>query len=75
MQIESLVYSDKLWQAVADFAQNCTWKAGPIYLVSDLINLNEKYGFIKIDEKEAPVTIRQGWKPGGDGAFLSFKLI
>ncbi|WP_211237342.1 hypothetical protein [Paenibacillus massiliensis] len=28
MQIESLTYSDKLWQAVAEYAQNCSWKAG-----------------------------------------------
>lgn len=134
MQIESLTYSDKLWQAVAEYAQNCSWKAGgnlakqikegqfsdwervfvaldddqiagyctfaktdcipdvsytpyigfmfvgeqyrgqrlseklilsvltyakelgfeKVYLVSDHVNLYEKYGFLKIDEKEAP---------------------
>ncbi|WP_176758939.1 GNAT family N-acetyltransferase [Alkaliphilus peptidifermentans] len=25
-----------------------------VYLISDHINLSEKYGFMKIDEKEAP---------------------
>ena len=25
-----------------------------VYLVSDHVNLYEKYGFVKIDEKEAP---------------------
>jgi ribosomal protein S18 acetylase RimI-like enzyme len=134
MQIESLIDSDKLWQVVAEYAQNCSWKAGPalakqmkgclfsdwervfaaldgdhitgfctlaktdcipnipyspyigfvfvgeqfrgnriseililsalayakergfdkVYLVSDHVNLYEKYGFVKIDEKEAP---------------------
>jgi len=28
MQIESLIYSDKLWQDVTEYAQNCSWKAG-----------------------------------------------
>jgi predicted N-acetyltransferase YhbS len=134
MQIESLTYSDKLWQVVAEYAQNCSWKAGAnlakqmkkchfsdwervfaafdgdniagyctfaktdcipdvsytpyigfvfveeqyrgnrlseelilsvlayakelgfdkVYLVSDHVNLYEKYGFVKIDEKKAP---------------------
>ena len=134
MQIKSLVYGNELWNAVAQYAQNCSWKAGPslakqmqedkfsdwervfvaldndniagfctlaktdcipdvtytpyisfvfvgekyrgnrlseklivfaltyakelgfdkVYLVSDHINLYEKYGFVKIDEKEAP---------------------
>lgn len=134
MQIESLIYSDKLWQIVTEYAQKCSWGAGAtlakqmrerhfsdwervfvaldsdhiagyctltktdcipdvtytpyigfvfvgeqyrgnrlseklilsalayakglgfdkVYLVSDHINLYEKYGFVKIDEKEAP---------------------
>ena len=134
MHIESLIYSDKLWQGVAEYAQNCSWGAGAnlskqmkeghfsdwervfaafdgdhivgyctfakndcipnvpytpyigfvfvgeqyrgkriseklilsalayakklgfdkVYLVSDHVNLYEKYGFVKIDEKEAP---------------------
>jgi predicted GNAT family N-acyltransferase len=134
MQIESLFYNDNLWQIVAEYAQNCSWKAGTtlakqmnechfsdwervfaaldgvqiagyctlaksdcipdiaytpyigfvfveeqyrgnrfseklifsalayakelgfdkVYLVSDHVNLYEKYGFVKIDEKKAP---------------------
>ncbi|MDQ0897682.1 GNAT family N-acetyltransferase [Paenibacillus sp. V4I7] len=134
MQIESLIYSDKLWQVVAEYAQECSWRAGAtlakqmkecdfsdwervfaaldgdhiagyctlaktdcipdiayspyigfvfvgeqyrgnrlseklilsalayakglgfdkVYLISDHINLYEKYGFMKADEKEAP---------------------
>lgn len=134
MQIESLNSSDKLWQVVAEYALNCSWKAGTtlakqmkefhfsdwervfaaldgdriagyctlaktdcipdvsytpyigfvfvgeqyrgdrlseklilsalayakelefdkVYLVSDHVNLYEKYGFKKVDEKEAP---------------------
>jgi len=134
MQIKPLVIGDELWEAVAQYAQDCSWKAGPslakqmkernfldwervfvaldneniagfctlaetdcisdvtytpyigfmfvgeqyrgnrlseklivlalsyakelgfdkVYLVSDHINLYEKYGFVKIDEKEAP---------------------
>ena len=29
MQIELLINSDKLWHVVAEYAQNCSWKAGP----------------------------------------------
>lgn len=134
MQIKSLVYSDKLWPAVSEYAHNCSWGAGAnlaiqmneraftdwervfvaldgeqiagyctlakidcipnvpytpyigfmfvgeayrgnrlseklisaalvyakkidfdsVYLVSDHINLYEKYGFVKVDEKMAP---------------------
>jgi predicted GNAT family N-acyltransferase len=134
MQIELLNSSDKLWQVVAEYAQNCSWAAGAslanqmkeshfsdwervfaaldgdritgyctlaktdcipdvsytpyigfvfvgeqyrgerlseklilsalayakelafdkVYLVSDHVNLYEKYGFKKVDEKEAP---------------------
>lgn len=134
MKIESLIYSDKMWQVVADYALGCSWRAGTalaekmkgnlfsdwervfaaidghqivgyctltktdcipdiayspyigfvfigeqyrgnrissklissalayakglgfdrVYLVSDHVNLYEKYGFVKIDEKEAP---------------------
>ena len=28
MQIESLIYSDKLWKVVAEYAQECSWRAG-----------------------------------------------
>lgn len=134
MRIESLFYSDKLWEAVAEYAEKCSWRAGVtlakqmkegyftdwervfaaldgdhiagyctfcktdcipdiaytpyigfvfvgeqyrgnrlseklilsalayatglgferVYLVSDHVNLYEKYSFVKIDEKEAP---------------------
>ena len=134
MQIKPLVNGDELWENVAEFAENCSWKAGSslakqmrehkfldwervfvaldnenidgfctlaktdcisdvtytpyigfmfigeqyrgnrlseklivfalayakelgfdkVYLVSDHINLYEKYGFVKIGEKEAP---------------------
>jgi predicted N-acetyltransferase YhbS len=133
MQIDSFIYSDKSWQIVAEYAQECSWGAGAtlakqmkechfsdwervfvaldgdliagyctlaktdcipdiaytpyigfvfvgeqyrgnrlseklilsalayakglgfdkVYLVSDHVNLYEKYGFVKIDEKEA----------------------
>lgn len=134
MQIESIIYCDKLWQVVTEYAQECSWRAGAnlakqmkeclfsdwervfvaldgdqiagyctlakidcipnisytpyigyvfvgeqyrgnrlseklilsalayakelgldkVYLVSDHVDLYEKYGFVKIDEKEAP---------------------
>lgn len=134
MKIRALVYGSELWQPVAEYARNCSWKAGSnlgeqmqrngfsdwervfvaldnkniagyctlaktdcipdvtytpyvgfvfvgekyrgnrlseemisfalkyakelefdkVYLVSDHENLYEKYGFIKIDEKQAP---------------------
>ena len=134
MKIKMLTYNDPLWEKTADYAENCSWKAGyklselmrnngfsdwervfvvlidgniagyctlskndcipnveytpyvgfifvgepyrgnriseklcltaieyaksigfdRVYLVSDHINLYDKYGFIKIDEKEAP---------------------
>ena len=134
VKIQSLMYSDPLWQIVAEYAEGCSWRAGAIlaekmkgndfsdwervyaamdgdqiagyctlsktdcipdipytpyigfvfvgeryrgkrlsgklilsalayakelgfdqaYLISDHVNLYEKYGFVKIDEKEAP---------------------
>jgi len=134
LKIKMLTYNDPLWEKTADYAENCSWKAGyklselmrnngfsdwervfvvlidgniagyctlskndcipnveytpyvgfifvgepyrgnriseklcltaieyaksigfdRVYLVSDHINLYDKYGFIKIDEKEAP---------------------
>ncbi|KTD83509.1 GNAT family N-acetyltransferase [Paenibacillus etheri] len=28
MQIESIIYSNKLWQIVIEYAQECSWRAG-----------------------------------------------
>ena len=47
--------SQKLITCVMEHAKNLGFRE--IYLVSDHINLYEKYGFIKVDEKPAP------WNP------------
>lgn len=47
--------SQKLITCVMEHAKNLGFRE--IYLVSDHINIYEKYGFIKVDEKPAP------WNP------------
>lgn len=44
--------SQKLIGSVIEYAKQL--KFDKVYIVSDHINLYEKYGFIKIDEKPAP---------------------
>ena len=44
--------SEKLCKSAADYAKSCGF--GNVYLISDHVNLYEKYGFIEIDKKEAP---------------------
>lgn len=50
---------NRLSQKLIDFVMEYTKKLGfsKLYLVSDHVNLYEKYGFIKIDQKPAP------WNP------------
>ncbi|WP_211237343.1 GNAT family N-acetyltransferase [Paenibacillus massiliensis] len=44
--------SEKLILSVLTYAKELGFEK--VYLVSDHVNLYEKYGFVKIDEKEAP---------------------
>lgn len=48
-------YSEKLINAALEYTGELGFER--IYLVSDHVNLYEKYGFVKIDEKPAP------WNP------------
>ena len=47
--------SEKLIRFVLEYARDLDFDR--VYLVSDQVNLYEKYGFVKIDEKPAP------WNP------------
>ena len=63
MEIKQIFSDDSLSQKTIDYGKNCSWKAGitfakklnimEIYIVSDHVNLYEKYCFRKIDEKMA----------------------